>query len=64
MLISGKDSGIGRVTDGVPVITTREDVPDDGTDAHSMAVGDLDGDGLDDIIIGNWNSFGVSRLKR
>jgi hypothetical protein len=54
VLLGRTASGIGAVTNAFPRLTTKSELPDNAVDAHAMAVGDINGDGLDDILIGNW----------
>jgi len=54
VLLGRTPSSIGAVSNAFPRLTNRAELPDNAVDAHAMAVGDINGDGLDDILIGNW----------
>lgn len=43
--------------DLIPRITTQSGIAANGTDAHAMATGDINGDGKHDILIANWFAF-------
>ena len=54
VLLAKTSSGIGAITNAFPRLANRTEPPDNAVDAHAMAAGDINGDGLDDILIGNW----------
>jgi hypothetical protein len=58
VLIGQRSGTIGAVANAIPRLPHKDILPDDAVDAHSMAAGDVNGDGLDDILIGNWTAFG------
>lgn len=58
VLIGQRSGTIGAVANAIPRLPHKDILPDDAVDAHSMAAGDVNGDGLDDILIGNWSAFG------
>jgi hypothetical protein len=58
VLIGQRSGTIGAVANAIPRLPHKDTLPDDAVDAHSMAAGDVNGDGLDDILIGNWTAFG------
>lgn len=58
VLVVGGATGAKVRADLVPPMTTRTNVAANGTDAHAMATGDINGDGRQDILIANWNPFG------
>lgn len=58
VLLAQRSGSVGTLTNALPRLTRNSGLPDNGVDAHAMTAGDINGDGLDDIIIGNWSAFG------
>ena len=54
VLAVGGASGAKVRADLIPRITTQSGLAANGTDAHAMATGDINGDGKQDILIANW----------
>ena len=54
VLALGGASGAKVRADLIPRITTQSGLAANGTDAHAMATGDINGDGKQDILIANW----------
>lgn len=58
VLAVGGASGARVRADLIPRITTQSSLAANGTDAHAMATGDINGDGKQDILLANWGAFG------
>ena len=54
VLAVGGASGTTVRADLIPRITTQSSLAANGTDAHAMATGDINGDGKQDILLANW----------
>lgn len=54
VLALGGASGTRVRADLIPRLTTQSGLAANGTDAHAMATGDINGDGKHDILIANW----------
>ena len=57
VLALGGASGAKVRADLIPRLNTQSDLAANGTDAHAMATGDINGDGKDDVLIANWFGF-------
>lgn len=53
LVVGGPDGATVR-PDLLPRLSAQPNLASNGTDAHAMATGDINGDGRDDIVIGNW----------
>jgi hypothetical protein len=64
VLIGQRSGTIGAVANAIPRLPHKDTLPDDAVDAHSMAAGDVNGDGLDDIFVtsGDWRDIAVVPL--
>lgn len=56
LAVGGANAATVRA-DLIPRITTQSGLAANGTDAHAMATGDINGDGKHDVLIANWFSF-------
>ena len=57
VLAAGGVSGAKVLADLIPPLNTQLGLAANGTDAHAMATGDINGDGKDDVLIANWFGF-------
>lgn len=57
VLAVGGASGARVRADLIPRLNTQSSIAANGTDAHAMATGDINGDGKDDVLIANWFDF-------
>jgi hypothetical protein len=58
VLALGGATGARVRADLIPRISTQSNLAANGTDAHAMATGDINGDGKQDILLANWGAFG------
>ena len=58
VLAVGGATGARVRADLIPRISTQSNLAANGTDAHAMATGDINGDGKQDILLANWGAFG------
>jgi hypothetical protein len=57
VLAAGGVSGAKVRADLIPRLNTQSGLAANGTDAHAMATGDINGDGKNDVLIANWFGF-------